>query len=173
MRWSEHSRVKRFGICGGMLAVALLGLAALPRPASGKGDAVRAAESAQGPDGKKVYASTCAACHQADGTGVPGTFPPVAESEWVTGEQEDLVRIILHGLTGPIEVNGEEYAGTMPPWGSLKDAEVAAVATYLRSNFGNKAPAVTPATVARIRAAAGKRQKPWTVKELLLARPEK
>jgi mono/diheme cytochrome c family protein len=168
MKWFDDRRAKRRGLFGGMAVAALLGLAALPRPAAGNGGPAETPVPVQA-NGKAVYDRTCTACHQADGSGVPGTFPPVAKSEWVTGSQEHLVRIILNGVTGPIQVNGETYQGTMPPWGSLSNAEVAAVSTYLRSNFGNTAPAVTTATVARIRAATGKRTKPWTVKELMLA----
>ncbi|MDP9348491.1 MAG: cytochrome c [Gemmatimonadota bacterium] len=168
MKWLEDSRAKRFGLFGGVVATALLGLAVLPQPAAGNGGTHETPAPVQAAKGKEVYDRTCAACHQGDGSGVPGTFPPVAKSEWVTGSPERLVRIILHGVTGPIDVQGETYKGTMPPWGSLSNAEVAAVSTYIRSNFGNKAPAVTTATVARIRTASGKRTKPWTVKELML-----
>jgi len=128
---------------------------------------ISARASAQAADGKTVYATTCAACHQATGLGVEGTYPPLAGSEWVTGDEAKLVRIILNGLTGPVEVAGETYSGAMPPWGGvLKDPEVAAVATYLRSSFGNKAAPVTQATVASIRSATKNRTAPWTAAEL-------
>jgi mono/diheme cytochrome c family protein len=118
-------------------------------------------------DGKQVYATTCAACHQATGLGVEGTYPPLAGSEWVNGDEGKVVRIVLNGLTGPVEVAGETYAGAMPPWGGvLKDADIAAVTTYLRSAWGNKAAPVTEATVASIRAATKARTAPWTVAEL-------
>jgi cbb3-type cytochrome c oxidase subunit III len=125
------------------------------------------AAKAQAADGKTVYATTCAACHQATGLGVEGTYPPLAGSEWVNGDEGKLVRIVLNGLTGPVEVAGETYAGAMPPWGGvLKDADVAAVATYLRSSWGNKAAPITEATVASIRSATKARTAPWTVTEL-------
>ena len=128
------------------------------------------AQAAAADEGKKVYNRVCAACHQVSGDGVEGTFPPLTESEWVTGDKGRLVRVILHGLTGPITVNGESYSGMMPPWGAaLKDAEVAAVATYVRSSFGNKASAVTAAEVTTIRAASKGRSTPWTAKELVAA----
>ena len=121
----------------------------------------------QGPDGKAVYGTTCAACHQATGDGVSGIFPPLAGSEWVTGDEAKLARIILHGITGPIEVAGETYTGMMPPWGGvLKDPELAAVLTYIRSSWGNKATPVTAAKVASIRAATTARATPWTAAEL-------
>ena len=117
--------------------------------------------------GQQVYTATCAACHQPDGTGNGETYPPLAGSELVTGDEARLVRVILHGLTGPIDVEGESYSGVMPPWGpTLKDEEIAAVATYVRRSWGNKAPAVSAAAVARLRAAHGSRTAPWTAAEL-------
>jgi len=119
------------------------------------------------PDGKSVYATTCAACHQATGEGVSGVFPPLAGSEWATGDEAKAVRILLHGVTGPIEVAGETFNGMMPPWGpTLKDADIAAVLTYVRSTWGNKGTPVTAATVAKIRAATASRTTPWTAAEL-------
>ena len=138
------------------VAAALIGIAALAPSVS-----------AQAANGAKIYGTVCGACHQAQGTGVHGIFPPLAGSDWVTGSEARLVRVILHGLTGEIEVNGEIYSSTMPPFGSaLKDADVAAVATYIRTNFTNKASPVTAATVTKIRTATAARKKPWTAKEL-------
>jgi mono/diheme cytochrome c family protein len=160
------------GLCFGLLAVGVLGWGTF-KGAEGEGSfhaaplAPREAFAAQAPDGAKIYSTLCASCHQAQGTGVHGMFPPLAESEWVTGDEARLIRVILHGLTGEIQVKGETYNGTMAPFGgALKDAEVAAVATYIRRNWGNKAPAVTTATVARERRATASRNKPWTAKEL-------
>ena len=123
--------------------------------------------AAQGPDGKVVYSTTCAACHQATGEGVEGTYPPLAGSEIVNGDEAKVIRIVLHGLTGPVEVAGETYSGMMPPWGGvLKDPELAAVLTYVRSAWGNKAAPITTAKVAAIRAATSSRTTPWTAAEL-------
>jgi mono/diheme cytochrome c family protein len=123
--------------------------------------------AAQGPDGRVVYSTTCAACHQATGEGVEGTYPPLAGSEIVNGDEAKVVRIVLHGLTGPVEVAGETYSGMMPPWGGvLKDPELAAVLTYVRSAWGNKAAPITPGKVAAIRAATTSRATPWTAAEL-------
>ena len=122
---------------------------------------------AQGVDGAKIYATTCTACHQASGLGVPGQFPPLAGSEWVTGSEERLVLIILHGIVGEIEVEGETFTGAMPTWGpTFKDEELAAVATYVRRSWGNKAAPISTATVTRIRLATASRTKPWTAAEL-------
>lgn len=126
---------------------------------------------AQVRDGAKLYAATCTACHQAHGLGLPGQFPPLAGSEWVTGSEERLIRIILHGLVGEIEVEGEMFNGAMPTWGpSFKDEELAAVATYVRQSWGNKAAPIATATVTRIRLANAGRTTPWTAKELLAIR---
>ncbi len=126
-----------------------------------------AAAVAQGPDGKVVFSTTCAACHQATGEGVEGTYPPLAGSEIVNGDEAKVVRIVLHGLTGPVEVAGETYTGMMPPWGGvLKDPEIAAVLTYVRSAWGNHAAPVTVSKVAAIRAATASRTTPWTAAEL-------
>ena len=126
-----------------------------------------AAMRAQGAvDGKKVYATICLACHQASGAGVEEKYPPLDGSEWVADDAK-MLRIILHGLTGPIEVAGQPFDAVMPPWGpTLKDAEVAAVATYVRSAWGNKSAAISPATVTAVRAANAARTTMWTAKEL-------
>ncbi|MCL4771382.1 MAG: c-type cytochrome, partial [Burkholderiaceae bacterium] len=79
-------------------------------------------------DGKALFAAQCAACHQATGQGLPGVFPPLAGSEWVTGEPRVLANILLHGVTGPITVAGKSYEGAMPAFRQLGDAELAAVA---------------------------------------------
>jgi mono/diheme cytochrome c family protein len=103
--------------------------------------------------GAEVFA-TCSACHQANGQGVPGAFPPLAGSEWVNGKGDIPIAIVLHGLQGPITVKGQKYNGVMAPWGTtFNDDQIAAVVTYIRSQWGNKAPAVTKADVARVRAA--------------------
>ena len=126
----------------------------------------------QPPNGKEVYATTCAACHQPTGAGLGDQYPPLAESEWVTGDEERLIRIVLHGLTGEIEVAGEPFSGAMPAWGpTLDDGQLAAVLTYVRSAWGNAAPGVTPASVKRVRAATVGRTSPWTAKELMSVRP--
>ncbi|MDB4912451.1 MAG: cytochrome c subunit of cbb3 type cytochrome oxidase [Gemmatimonadetes bacterium] len=122
---------------------------------------------AQQVDGKRVFTTTCAVCHQASGDGIEEKYPPLAGSEWVTGDDAKLIRIILHGLMGPVEVAGVSISSAMPGWGAmLKDADVAAVATYVRSAWGNAAAPVTTASIAAIRAATASRTTPWTVAEL-------
>jgi mono/diheme cytochrome c family protein len=112
-------------------------------------------------DGGQLYTTKCAACHQATGQGVAGVFPPLAQSEWVTGAERVLVQILLHGIQGEIVVRGNRYNGLMPPWQSLSDEELAAIATHIRSAWGNQASAVTAATVAAERAATAARRGPW------------
>ena len=118
--------------------------------------------------GKQIYLTNCATCHQPNGMGVPGAFPPLAESEWVTGTEERLVRIVLHGLQGPITVKGNEYNNVMAPLGAvLKDEQIANVLSYIRQEWGNTAPDVEPATVVRIRADTASHSGYWTAAELL------
>jgi mono/diheme cytochrome c family protein len=117
-------------------------------------------------DGATVYAGTCAACHQPTGLGVPGLFPPLAASEFVTLDAGRLIRIVLHGMAGPVTVAGATYDGQMPPWKQLSDAELAAVLTYVRGSWGNAAAAVSQEDVARERAATADRTVPWTAGEL-------
>ena len=117
--------------------------------------------------GKAVYEKNCQVCHQGNGQGVPGAFPPLVGSEWVTGSPQTLLRIVLYGLQGPVQVAGTTYNGAMPAWKDvLQDGEIAAVATYIRQLESNEAPAVPPADVGAVRAAMGTRTAPWTAAEL-------
>lgn len=121
--------------------------------------------------GQRIYVSRCQACHQADGMGTPGVFPPLIGAEWVTESPETLVRIVLNGLQGPITVSGDTYNGLMPGWGDvLSDPEVAAVATFVRQWDANDASAVSPELSAALREASADRGgAPWTVEELMQA----
>jgi len=115
-----------------------------PVAAAGAGPAI---------DGKQLFGAKCAACHQASGLGVSGVFPPLAGAEWVLGSEKVLISILLHGVQGELEVKGNKYNGAMPAFGSLADAEIAAVLSYVRSDWGNQAAPVTAAAVAAQRAA--------------------
>jgi mono/diheme cytochrome c family protein len=99
----------------------------------------------------------CSACHGPNGEGGPAA-PPLAESEWVTGPVSNLIKIQLRGLTGPITVKGKEYnfPAPMAPMAYQTDEQIAAVLTYVRNNFGNKASAVTAEQVAALRSEVGK-----------------
>lgn len=107
--------------------------------------------------GKKQYDTpgSCTTCHQPTGLGLTGAFPPLAESEWVTGPVENLIRIQLQGLQGDITVKGQKYSSVMPAMAQQTDEQIAAVLTYVRNSFGNSASAVTPEMVATLRAKAG------------------
>lgn len=101
--------------------------------------------------GARIYNIYCGTCHQRNGGGASGRFPPLANTSWVTGDKKLLISLVLKGMEGPIEVNGEQFNGTMPQHSFLKDEEVANVLTYIRENFGNKATPVTPDEVAAVR----------------------
>jgi mono/diheme cytochrome c family protein len=112
-------------------------------------------------DGAQLFTAKCAACHQATGLGIPGVFPPLAGSEWIRGSDKILIQIPLHGISGVLQVKGASYRGTMPPFNTLSDEEIAAILTYVRSHFTNAAPAVSPATVAAGRVATHSRTLPF------------
>lgn len=115
----------------------------------------------------KIQYMVCAACHGQQGEGVPNLGPPIAGSEWVTGPVSNLIRIQLRGLEGPITVAGKEYnfpAG-MAALNYQNDEQIAAVLTYIRNSFGNKASAVKPEQVEALRGEVGKPR--LTVKDLV------
>lgn len=93
----------------------------------------------QGADGKQIFSANCVACHQANGQGLPGVFPPLDGSEWVNGDERIVANVVLHGINGEISVQGKTYKGAMPAFGHLSDAELAAVVSYVRSTWSNKA----------------------------------
>ena len=118
-------------------------------------------------DGAQVYQRVCMACHQAQGEGLAGVFPPLAGSEWVTGEAQVPVKIILKGLQGPITVKGQTYDSVMPAFGEqLTDAEIAAVVNYIRTSWGNQAPGIEETEVSSLRRSHPERQNPWQAEEL-------
>jgi len=112
-------------------------------------------------DPERIYASTCAACHQAEAQGMAGQFPPLAGSSWLAGDPETPIRIVLAGLSGPIDVEGQTYNGIMPAQSHLNDEQIANVLTYVRSNFGNDASPIEPSLVATLRAELAGRTTPW------------
>jgi mono/diheme cytochrome c family protein/glucose/arabinose dehydrogenase len=118
----------------------------------------------------------CGTCHQADGDGLESSgFPPLSKSKWVTGSTDRLIKLVLHGLYGPMEVNGRQYAGTVPmtPYGSLlSDTEVASVLNYIRNSFGNNSPIIiTSEKVKAVRDATKKQKGFYSPKELLKLHP--
>jgi mono/diheme cytochrome c family protein len=116
--------------------------------------------------GLEVYNRTCIACHGPDGKGVPGAFPPLDGTDWVTGDPSVPARIILGGLQGPIEVSGQKYENVMPPHTDLKDAEIANVITYIRQSWSNDASGVNADSIKQTRAKHAGRTQPWTAAEL-------
>lgn len=115
--------------------------------------------------GAATYAAVCAACHLTSGRGEAGTAPPLRGSGWVLGSKERLVRVLVHGLVGPLELAGTTWEGEMPAL-AASDEELADVLTYVRREWGHGAEPVTPDEVARVRAATRGRQQPWTADEL-------
>jgi mono/diheme cytochrome c family protein len=114
------------------------------------------------PDGRQLFVAKCQACHQANGQGLPGVFPPLAGSSWLKGAPDIPIQILLHGLNGAIEVAGATYNGSMPAFGEqLSDAELAAVLSFARAEWGNASPAVTASMVDAARKASSGRNAPW------------
>jgi mono/diheme cytochrome c family protein len=117
--------------------------------------------------GKKLYTAQCVSCHQQSGLGVPDQYPPLVESEWVLGEPARIKRILLHGLKGPVTVKGKTFNGNMPAFGErFDDAKLAAILTFIRSEWGNNAAPIPPESVAATRAATLGRRGEWTAPEL-------
>lgn len=101
--------------------------------------------------GEKVYNQYCTACHQSNGKGSPGRFPPLVKNDWVNGDKERLIKIILNGMDGNLVLNDQSYSGLMPQHSFLKDKEIAEVLSYIRTNFGNNASQITQKEVQKIR----------------------
>ena len=129
--------------------------------------------------GRKVFArdAHCITCHQADGNGLPNIYPPLGKSEWVEGDAERFIKVVLKGLYGPMTLHGKEYGpskGTPPMTafgGLLNDEEVAAVVSYVRQSYGNNSPVVSPAQVKSVRDAIKDRQQFYMVDEILKEHP--
>jgi mono/diheme cytochrome c family protein len=119
--------------------------------------------------GQRLFAGKCVACHQPDGKGRPGQFPPLAQSEWLLGPPEIPVRILLFGLQGDVTVAGEHFNGNMPAFGDqLKDEQIAAVLTHVRQEWGNHAAPIPVELVTQLRK-ADQRKQPWTAAVLKAA----
>jgi nitrite reductase (NO-forming) len=102
--------------------------------------------------GEALFAGTCSTCHQPDGKGMPGVFPPLAQSDYLAKDNAALIKIVLNGLSGPVTVNGQDYNSVMPPMSQLADDEVANILTYVRNSWGNAGGTVTADEVAKARA---------------------
>ena len=138
----------------------------------GRGGAVTAEQQALLQQGAGVYAELCVTCHGPDGKGMPvdgapaGTMkaPPLAGSPRVQAHYSYVVNAVMHGLTGPVD--GNTYTDVMIPMGTNKDDWIAAIASYVRNGFGNTGTIISPADVARVRAATASRKASWSVEEL-------
>ncbi|MFN8237852.1 MAG: copper-containing nitrite reductase [Chitinophagales bacterium] len=119
-------------------------------PQEAKGPAKQLTKDERIAAGKTIFASTCQACHQADGKGIPGAFPPLAGSDYFKGNPAKVASAVTHGLSGNITVNGKTYNGVMPTQ-TLGDEEVANVVTFVMNSFGNGGGEITPAQVSAIR----------------------
>jgi ubiquinol-cytochrome c reductase cytochrome b subunit len=117
-------------------------------PSNTGGATVATTNAGAAPDGAAIYSTNCASCHGASGQGLPGAFPLLAGNPVVTGDPNAVIGIVANGLHGQIKVNGQTFNGAMPAWhGKLTDAQIAAVLTYIRSSWGNKAAPITEAQV--------------------------
>jgi len=101
--------------------------------------------------GKEVYTSNCLSCHMENGKGLPGSFPTLVNKEYVGGDKKKLIGIVLNGLEGEINVDGQSYNNVMAAYEYFSDEQVADVLTYIRNSFGNKYASVTPAEVKAVR----------------------
>lgn len=171
MTQSTTKKTGAFALMIGLLFAAGCGGGAEGADAADNTASVAAAPAAdEAGGGEQVYGSICVTCHQADGTGLQGAFPPLAGSAVVTGDPEVSIKIILSGLTGEMTRGGATYNGMMTPWGgTMSDADIADVLTYIRSNFGNSAGAVTESEVAEVRAATASQTTPYTTEALGIA----
>ena len=103
--------------------------------------------------GKALFAGTCSVCHQANGAGLPGVFPPLAKSDFLAADLKRAIGIVLHGLNGTVTVNGTPYNSVMPPMNQLNDDEIANILTYVSNEWGNPGGRVSAEDVRAIRAA--------------------
>ena len=111
--------------------------------------------------GAKLYQQYCSACHQINGKGASGRFPPLIDTDWVTGDKERLIKLTLNGMEGSLQVDDEVYNGVMPQHSFLKDDEIAQVLTYIRSSFGNEASKITEEEVQELRKAQEENGEPF------------
>ncbi|MEX0709028.1 MAG: cytochrome D1 domain-containing protein [Woeseia sp.] len=164
MRYTKN----QYGCIGAILVVCLwltscgAGDASSQAVARQDDTAVHTAETMQGEElealiarGEQVYLGNCSACHQPAGTGLPGAFPPLANSDYLERDRREVLSAALFGLSGPIVVNGQEYNGVMPSMGYLSDEELSAALTYVMKSWGNDYAAVSVAEVAALREELG------------------
>jgi mono/diheme cytochrome c family protein len=140
--------------------------------AASHGEAGPAGAAAEGPSmadlGKTYFSQNCVQCHQVTGSGVPNIYPPLAGSEFVNGGSRRLGMILLKGLQGPVTVEGHQFNGAMPPWGTtLTDKKIAAILTYVRQSFGNTAGPISQEQIADARKEFASHPQSWMAPEIL------
>lgn len=118
-------------------------------------------------NGKRLYIQNCASCHGREGKGVGNSFPPLVNSEWLTGDKSVPVRILLNGLTGPINVKGQKYSGYMPSFRArLSAAEMVSILNYLRVESKDSVSKISQDDVIRIGKTYRNRTSPWSAEAL-------
>lgn len=105
--------------------------------------------------GQQLFAGTCSVCHQGNGVGLTGVFPPLAKSDFLLGDLQKTIGVVLNGMAGKVTVNGVEYNSVMPPMAQLNDDEVANILTYVMNSWGNPGGIVSAADVKKVRASKG------------------
>jgi mono/diheme cytochrome c family protein len=150
----ERATAKEHGVRFAALAAVLLmvGCTGSRGSTAASASAAAARNPASASDGGAVYLANCSSCHQTDGRGVPGAFPPLAGNPTVTGNAAAVITVVKNGLEGRLTVSGRAYSGIMPRWkGLLSDEQIADVVTYIRSSWKNHASGVSVADVQAIR----------------------
>lgn len=118
--------------------------------------------------GKKAFGANCVSCHQSNGMGIAGQYPPLVKSEYVNGGSKRPIMVLLKGVQGKLKVEGVEYNGAMPAWEKqLTDKKIAQILTYIRQDWGNQSPPITPEEVAAARKELAARAEPYTEADLL------
>jgi len=142
-----------------LLAIAIVVIACVDNPSSNNNNSAAPADTTPAAPvdnspyaaGKGVYQRTCIICHQPDGTGMEGTYPPLSKSDYLLANKSRAILQVLKGSSTPLTVNGKKYTGVMPPQSNLKDEEVADVLNYVTHNFDNNAYSVTVADVKAVK----------------------
>lgn len=117
--------------------------------------------------GAYLYGQNCASCHGNEAEGLAGIFPPLVDSQWITGNATVPIRILLHGLSGPIKVRGRKYSGRMPSFKArLSAAEMVAILNFLRARSKDKLPQITLEEVIRVGKKHSRRVQPWRASQL-------
>lgn len=149
-----------FGVMGAIGFIYLLQLSGPDFGLRGDRRSVQITEQVE-ETGEALFQKNCSSCHQTSGQGVPHVYPPLVQSSWLLRDKETPIRIVLMGLQGNIEVEGQTYTGAMTPFRTLSDKQIALILTHERSSWGNQAPAVSEPEVAAVRKSLADRTAPW------------